>query len=95
MFRVDDRLRLRLRLHRAEIVADALSRKSSHTLAILIWVKELNREFAKGLAIIVADLEILLMLGGHSGRRVATLPRCFGYTTLIFEENLSSHDADP
>lgn len=85
VFRADDLLRSGFCLYEwlAKIVADALSRKSSHTLAILSGVEELNRDFAK------LNLEVI---------REGVLQYCLGALALqplFFEENLSLQDMDP
>ena len=68
---------------RANLVADALSRKSSHTLTTLVRVEELNRDFVK------VVLEVI---------REGELQQCLGALAIqpsFFEEILSSQDKDP
>ena len=64
---------------RANLVADALSKKSSHTLTALGGAEEFNRDFAKGLEVI----------------REGELQQCLGALAIqpsFFEEILSSQD---
>ena len=65
------------------MVADALSRKSSHSLAALNGVGNLNREFAR--------LNLEVMREGVLKHRLSAL----AIQPSLFEENLSSQDKDP
>ena len=68
---------------RANLVADALSRKSSHTLAALGEVEELSRELAK--------LKLEVIREGKLQHSLSAL----AIQLSFFEEILNSQDKDP